>query len=603
MKNLKLLVLAVLVLFISEEAFSQKFTECKASEMNKKMINKSKKAKAEYLQFENYTKEFISSGKALKSRQATYTIPVVVHVFGTDFSGTSVTQSTIERAISELNREFNGQNSDYNTVDSRFRSIRGRLNIEFKLAKIGPNGNRTTGVEFHGARSGFGNDDTYDSQIRSFAWDNYKYMNVYIQSDLYNDGDYYNSGVAWYPHTGMSNNNTARVVYNGRYLFGNTNNEFASVFTHEFGHWLNLIHTHEGGCSGTDQVSDTPQDTRDNDGNCSETSDCGAYINYENYMGYNGAAGCYKMYTQGQVSRMLAALEHPARRPLWQRSNLVATGVVDGGGGNVPQTPTGLRESNVATTSFTGSWGRVSSATSYEVQLLVGGRWETQGNTAQTSYSFRGLPTNSTQRWRVRATNSEGSSSYSSERTVQLSGDGGNNTLPVPTGIRSDNFSSGFFIVWSLVSGASQYDIQLRRNGSWSTVGTSNTYYYWVAREGSVSSYEYRLRARNGSDTSDWSRSYTANLSRRGNSGIGASLSIFPNAVKRGNDISIQYVPETDAPVSVIIYNINGVMMKRFNMSSKTNIVSYNTSNLVNGIYYVKIHDGSSSKVKRLIIH
>ncbi|WP_024772772.1 zinc-dependent metalloprotease [Aquimarina macrocephali] len=608
MKNLKFVVLTVLILFISREAFSQKIVECKASEMNEKMINKSKKAKAEYLQFENFTKEFISSEKVSKSRAVTYIIPVVFHVFGSDFSGTTVNRSKIERALDELNKEFQGRNSDFNTVDSRFRSIRGTLNIEFRLAKIDPSGNSTTGVKFYGARSGFGNDDTYDSEIRYFAWDNYKYMNVYIQSDLYNNGEYNNSGVAWYPNTGMSNNNTARVVYNGRYLFGNTNSEFAAILTHEFGHWLNLIHTHDGGCNGTDRVSDTPQDTQTNGGGCNEISDCGRYINYENYMGYNGASGCYKMYSEGQVNRMLAALEHSARRPLWQRSNLIATGVIAGGGGDLPAIPVGLSESNITATSFTALWNSASTATSYDIQLWIEkngnadlGYWETQGNTAQTSYSFSGFPANSTQWWRVRANNREGSSSYSDYRTVELSG-GGGNTLPIPTGVRSDNYHSGFYITWNTISEANQYEIQLKTNGVWSTEGTSSTYYFWVGKKGSRTSYEYRLRSRNGSATSDWSRSYTANLPLFGPSSFTESIKIFPNSVQRGNDVSIHYTGKTDKSVFVTFYDINGVVIKNLRMSPKTNVISYNTSNLSNGMYYVKINDGMLSQVKRLIV-
>ena len=33
------------------------------------------------------------------------------------------------------------------------------------------------------------------------------------------------------------------------------------------------------------------------------------------------------MYTQGQVTKMLAALQHPTRFPLWQQSNLIAAGL------------------------------------------------------------------------------------------------------------------------------------------------------------------------------------------------------------------------------------------------------------------------------------
>lgn len=289
-------------------------------------------AKTATEKFNLYTKNYIDS---LQQRNETvlptYTIPVVFHVYGTNQAGATVDYNTIENSLNQVNEEFAGLNADFNTVDPNFQSIRGTMDIEFKLAKIDPNGNCTTGVVFHPEASGHGN---YSSPVvANDSWDNYKYMNVYITADLYGDGSTTNSGVAWYPDTVMSDAGIARVVYNGQYLTGNTSQEFASVLTHEFGHWLNLIHTHEGGCSGTDEVTDTPQENVG--GDCSETNDCSALINYENYMGYNGASGCYKMFTQGQINRMLAAMNHPARQPLWQPGNISATGVNNTGGSAV----------------------------------------------------------------------------------------------------------------------------------------------------------------------------------------------------------------------------------------------------------------------------
>ena len=88
--------------------------------------------------------------------------------------------------------------------------------------------------------------------------DNTKYMNVYIQNDLYANKDLYQSGVARYPDSYMSSVNTARVVYNGRYIFNAAgtvaSNEFSDTFTHEFGHWLNLQHTFNVLCSTANPV-------------------------------------------------------------------------------------------------------------------------------------------------------------------------------------------------------------------------------------------------------------------------------------------------------------------------------------------------------------
>lgn len=259
-----------------------------------------------------------------------YVIPVVFHVFE-DGGAAEVTAAQIQSGLDRANADFAGLNDDYTTVDPAFQGIRGTLNVTFVLAEKDPNGNSTTGINYYGTLSGFANGSGYDNQVSSYAWDNYKYMNIYLMNDLYGNGATNNSGVAWYPDTWMSNNDLARVVYNHWYL-GNTGSsiadgEFQSVITHEFGHWLNLIHTFENGCSNGDLVNDTPS-TEGSAGCGPNAMSCGHITNGENYMDYN--ATCYKMFTLGQIARATDALEnHPARFPLWKRSNLEATGVIN----------------------------------------------------------------------------------------------------------------------------------------------------------------------------------------------------------------------------------------------------------------------------------
>ncbi|CAM4017215.1 MULTISPECIES: zinc-dependent metalloprotease [Flavobacterium] len=321
-----------LFLFVIELGNAQHLN-CRVKEENDVIYRRFPQALKEKNAFEKQSSRIQKNGNYGKAPNATYTIPVVFHVYGTSHNGLTVTSQKIVTALQKVNDDFNGLNPDFNSVESFFQSRRSTLNIEFKLAKIDPNGACTTGIIFHDVKSGFGNGGGYDSEIQADAWDNYKYMNVYIQNDLYDDGETTNSGVAWYPNTSMSDYNLARVVYNGAYLYGNTSDEFASVLTHEFGHFFDLIHTFEGGCTGSDQVSDTPLENGTHDLSCTPGTNCnGDKVNIENYMGYNGASGCYKMFTQGQVNRMLAALQHPARTALWQNANLTATGVNSTGG-------------------------------------------------------------------------------------------------------------------------------------------------------------------------------------------------------------------------------------------------------------------------------
>lgn len=298
---------------------------CNTKEANDLHFQQYPAALKEHEQFNEYTINFVNNLNQNRAKQlATYTIPVVVHVYGTVQGGDTVEYQTIVNSLTQVNDEFQGLNADYNTVDPEFLNIRGTIDVEFKLAKIDPDGNCTDGVIFHPVASGHGN---YSSpEVANDGWDNYKYVNVYITNDLYADGVTNNSGVAWYPSTNMSNADIARIVYNGSYLTGNTNSEFASVLTHEFGHFFNLFHTHEGGCANGDQVADTPAEN-EGGGNCAQIVECNNNVNYENYMGYKGSSGCNKMFTQGQMDRVLATMSHPARQSLWQPSNLIATGV------------------------------------------------------------------------------------------------------------------------------------------------------------------------------------------------------------------------------------------------------------------------------------
>lgn len=317
-------VLFIFLLQVFSLEIAQAQINCETSAANTAFMKNNISALDEYESFKNMSKNFKGKGDS-ESHQ----IPVVFHVYGTSFNGKVVDDALIQQALNDLNKDFHGTNDDFLSVDSRFSGIKETMDITFRLARKDPNGNETTGIVYYAEKNGYGHGSQSDSEISEDAWDNYRYMNVYIQNDLYGNNVTNNTGVAWYPFTHMSDNNLARVVYNGAFLATNTDKEQASILTHEFGHWLNLIHTFEGGCDGTDEVEDTPNEDGEHNLNCSSGTNCnGEYVNTENYMGYNGASGCYKMFTSGQVDRMLAALQHPARVTLWQTQNLIDTGLI-----------------------------------------------------------------------------------------------------------------------------------------------------------------------------------------------------------------------------------------------------------------------------------
>ena len=92
----------------------------------------------------------------------------------------------------------------------------------------------------------------------------------------------------FYPNSGMTAAGRARMVYNYSYLgFGGSsfnNLEFNQTFTHECGHYLNLLHTFEGtNCSAAgDLCADTPPTAVAGAG-CNATQ-CTALINGENWI-------------------------------------------------------------------------------------------------------------------------------------------------------------------------------------------------------------------------------------------------------------------------------------------------------------------------------
>lgn len=318
-------ILLILTVFIFNFSNAEELkVDCKA---NLQLNNP--KLKLEHQQLEEFTKQYIKDIKGNNLlNEKEYIIPVVFHIFGTDFNGKDVTLTKIINSLNQVNDDFNGRNEDYETSDPYFDEVKSKLKIRFLLAKKDPEGNPTDGILFYDEKPGLANDDNQiNNYIKSIAWDNKSYMNVYITLDLFGDGSTVNSGYAYYPSMSMTNEGTARVVYNGSYLTGNTSYKFASVLTHEFGHWLNLLHTFEGGCTyPNDHVDDTPPADESNlpcpSNNCE-----GNPINSENFMDY--ATNCYSMFTNGQVERMKAALEHQSRVTLWQYDNLVKVGLED----------------------------------------------------------------------------------------------------------------------------------------------------------------------------------------------------------------------------------------------------------------------------------
>jgi hypothetical protein len=104
---------------------------------------------------------------------------------------------------------------------------------------------------------------------------------------------------------------------------GSQNFGLGDIAVHEVGHWLGLLHTFQGGCSGTDYVTDTPahqeQTPGDNTvGGCPSPSldTCASQPGFDpihNFM-QNTSDSCKYEFTQGQADRMCSQY-NTYRRP------------------------------------------------------------------------------------------------------------------------------------------------------------------------------------------------------------------------------------------------------------------------------------------------
>ncbi|MEM6642515.1 MAG: M43 family zinc metalloprotease [Bacteroidota bacterium] len=260
-----------------------------------------------------------------------YIIPTVVHVFHNGEEG-KLDLDQVLSGLKTINEDFAGLNEDWEDVDPLFAELRGKLDLRLQLATLDPDGNSTSGVVYYDDKSASLNQkDLYENR-----WDISSYLNIYLP--IYINGEpsvgtaYASLPMAFYIDSGRDGIYYSSVRWGlGDHSELEPGSELASIATHEVGHWLGLYHTFQRGCSGPgDYVPDTPPASEEpiSLGECPlEVSTCGNRRNIENYMDY--FHGCKKMFTQGQVLRMINVLHEPFRKKIWSTQNLIKTGILD----------------------------------------------------------------------------------------------------------------------------------------------------------------------------------------------------------------------------------------------------------------------------------
>jgi len=281
---------------------------------------------------EAFTETYIQD-HAFDKKSVSYTIPVVfhvIHVGGVE----NISDEQIYDQLRIINEDYQGRNADTANVILQFKPLIADCQIEFKLAKLDPQGNCTKGITRQFDTSSVAGMHNVKDVIH---WDPTKYLNIYVCKGA--------AGLAGHAIVPTAADTIPQwdgivIVHSSVGSIGTASPTTSVVLTHEIGHYLNLQHmwggnnvpgypylpvANAGNCSYDDGVNDTPNTIGWQTCNTASQS-CGSLDNIQNFMEY---AYCPAMFTIGQKLRMHAALNSPiaGRNNLWTATNLIETGV------------------------------------------------------------------------------------------------------------------------------------------------------------------------------------------------------------------------------------------------------------------------------------
>lgn len=594
-------------------------------------------------QIEAFTEEWVRNNGG---DRALVTIPVVVHVVY-NTATENISDAQIQSQITVLNADFRKLNSDASLVPSAFSSLAADANIEFCLASTDPTGASTTGITRTSTTStSFSTNDgvKFSSSGGKNAWDATKYLNIWV-CDI-------SGGILGYAQFPGGSASTDGVVIDYQY-FGTMGTATAPfnkgrTATHEVGHWLNLYHIwgDDGtGCTGSDLVSDTPNQADENYGcptfpqvSCSNGANGDMFMNY---MDYTDDA-CMYMFSTGQASRMQALFATGGARASLLTSN--GCGAPNPNLCNAPSTPTA---SGISQTGATLSWSAVSGAVSYNFQYkLASAATYTTVNTTATSYVLTGLTAGTAYNARVQTVCSAGNSvdsgvaSFTTTSTTPTCTDNyeSNNTsgtaktiavnanLTARIGTSTDkdwfkfaNTTTNRNIRIDLTGLPADYDVRLY-NPSGTQIGISQnggtTNEVIIYNTTVVGTYKIQVYGYNGAFNSTACYTFRASISassfREGeevevepmvieDQQAIAITSAFPNPTSE--KLNLQFTTAENANTTIQVIDITGrvIMSNNYSAIEGLNTVVLDFAPLATGYYTVMLTDGTNRSTKMVV--
>ncbi|PWK20799.1 putative secreted protein (Por secretion system target) [Xanthomarina spongicola] len=556
-------------------------------------------------------------------RRIEYNIPIIFHVItGSAGDAYDLSEAQIQAQIDQLN-------IDFRNLAGSTHAAAADSEINFIPATVDPNGIALTepGINRVYGYTGTQSQSSMDGTVKpATIWDRSLYANVWtanLGGGLLGYAQFpSNSTLPGMPGSGGSAQTDGVVVLAG--TVGSVANpgtaapyNLGRTLTHEIGHWIGLRHIWgDGGCTVDDYCADTPNAGGANFGCPSVDSCAGGDVDMvENYMDYTDDA-CMDIFTNDQVGRMVTALEN-------------ATGL-----SSLPSSPTGnpvtvydldgrikINNLNLVDCEYTitpeielintGNNPITSITISYDIDGNTPTDYFWSGNLANTGDSeVINLPTTS-------------STSGSHTFNVNITSPNGGTDMNVVNDVDSENFDFGTSFM-----GSTSIELELVTDDygsetTWEFTNSSGTVLYGSGSLSSNTTYNesftiednecytftiydsygdgiccdygtgsYELSDNTGTiiftgaefAAEEATTISTASLSTS-EFELSTSLSIYPNPTSQVLNIKST---NTNLPDAYAIYNMLGQEIMSNKISNESDL-SINTSNLSNGMYFIKI--------------
>ncbi|TYA52401.1 M43 family zinc metalloprotease [Formosa maritima] len=573
--------------------------------------------------FRTQLNQKIQELESTPQRRVVLEIPLVVHVLHNGEplgTGANITDAQVLSQVTVMNEDFRMM------VGTPGESTAGGVDVEveFVMAQRTPNGCPTNGIN----RVNICQDGTNESDVNYWKaqtiWNRDLYMNMWSSKYV---GDLSGTlGFAQFPGGPADTDGVSA----GHIYFGSSDYDDGSfqlsppydkgrTMTHEVGHYLGLYHTFQGGClGGGDLVADTPAVDSPNFGCPTGHVSCGTVDMIENYMDYTDDT-CMNTYTAGQKVRVQAVMAGSRAGLVTSNGATPLTAVNNDAEIAIECLSTVPCTSDVNANIKIVNWGTstLTSATiSYDVDGNGATNYNWSGSLAYGEYDAVSLPTISadggTQTLNATITNVNGGADARACNDVaskSFSAAGAYVTNEVRMQIIPDDYGSD--TTWEFIdesntvlySGGPYTDGNSEPINEVFTLNATGCYtftIYDVYGDGICCAWgngSYELRTNDDTlifsggtfgDSEDTSI-IVSSLSTSENE-LNNSISIFPNPTI--NVLTIKATSNT-VPDAYAVYNMLGQIVLSNKVANESDL-TINTSELSNGMYFIKISKESS---------